>query len=210
MRRVGALLAGFGLGFAVAAGFGPINVLCLTCGLRFGFAPAWGVGLGAACVDGLYALLAGAGAAALLTGSAHGWLQVAGGAALVAVAARMARAGWRRRADGADGPDAASLAGMFRLSFAATLANPLTIVSWAAVFAGVVPRLDLGRAETLAALPVGIAAGTLTWFTIVSAGAAFASRFAGERALARLSLAAAAVIGGFGAWFIVSGAAELA
>jgi threonine/homoserine/homoserine lactone efflux protein len=59
-------LAGFALGFAVAAGFGPISVLALTSGLRHGFAPAFGVGLGAALVDGLYALLAGLGLAALV------------------------------------------------------------------------------------------------------------------------------------------------
>jgi threonine/homoserine/homoserine lactone efflux protein len=47
-----ALLSGFGLGFGVAAGFGPINVLCLTTGLRHGFAPAFGIGAGAAIVDG--------------------------------------------------------------------------------------------------------------------------------------------------------------
>src|SRR3712207_5447086 len=64
------VLAGFALGFAVAAGFGPISVLALTSGLRRGFAPAFGVGLGAALVDGLYALLAALGLAALI-GPAH-------------------------------------------------------------------------------------------------------------------------------------------
>jgi len=103
-----------------------------------------------------------------------------------------------------------SFASAFRISLAATLANPLTIVSWTAVFAGVVPRLDLGRAETLALLPAGIAAGTLTWFTIVSAGSAFAGRFAGERALRAVSLVAAVAIAGFGVWFIVEGARSLA
>ena len=54
------MVAGLALGFAVAAGFGPISVLALTSGLRYGFGPAFGVGLGAALVDGLYALLAAA------------------------------------------------------------------------------------------------------------------------------------------------------
>jgi threonine/homoserine/homoserine lactone efflux protein len=79
----------------VAAGFGPINVYCLSTGLRHGFQPAWGVGLGAAVVDGLYALLAGLGAAALFTGGANGWFQILGGVALVAVAVRMALAARR-------------------------------------------------------------------------------------------------------------------
>jgi LysE type translocator len=86
-----ALLSGFGLGFGVAAGFGPINVLCLTTGLRSGLAPALGIGLGAAIVDGLYGFLAGLGAAALLTGDANEWFQIVGGVALTAIGIRIAR-----------------------------------------------------------------------------------------------------------------------
>jgi len=50
-------LAGFALGFAVAAGFGPISVLALTSGLRHGFAPrsasAWARRWSTAVVLGL-------------------------------------------------------------------------------------------------------------------------------------------------------------
>src|ERR671915_1163991 len=174
-RLLSALLSGFGLGFGVAAGFGPINVLCLTTGLRNGFAPALGIGLGAAIVDGFYALLAGLGAAAVLTGDARRWLQVAGGAALVVVGIRIARAA-RRAAEAST--TRRSFGSALRLSLAATLANPPTIVSWAAAFAGVVPALDLSRAETLSVLPPAIAAGTLTWFVLVAAAASYARRFA--------------------------------
>ena len=119
-------------GFGVAAGFGPINVLCLTTGLRSGFAPALGVGLGAAVVDGFYALLAGLGAAALLVGDARDWLQVVGGAALAVIGIRIARSA-RRDADVST--TTRSFGQAFRLSLGATLANPPTIVSWAAAFA---------------------------------------------------------------------------
>jgi threonine/homoserine/homoserine lactone efflux protein len=47
----------------VAAGFGPISVLALNSGLRHGFAPAFGVAVAVALVDGFYALLAGLGLA---------------------------------------------------------------------------------------------------------------------------------------------------
>ena len=94
-------------------------------------------------------------------------------------------------------------------ALAATIANPLTIVSWSAVFAAVVPGLDLGRTETLALLPTGIGAGTLTWFTGVSVGSAVAGRFASERVLEALSRIAAVAIAGFGVWFVVRGIAAL-
>lgn len=198
-----ALLSGFGLGFGVAAGFGPINVLCLTTGLRSGFAPAFGIGLGAAIVDGLYALLAGLGAAALLTGDARAWFQVVGGAALVVIGIRIARSA---RSVAEASTTTRSFGSALRLSLAATLANPPTIVSWAAAFAGVVPALDLTRVETLTLLPPAIAVGTLAWFTLVAAAAAYARRLARERVLRAVSLAGGVVIAGLGVLLAVDGA----
>jgi threonine/homoserine/homoserine lactone efflux protein len=200
--RMDALLSGLGLGFGVAAGFGPINVLCLTTGLRNGFAPAFGIGLGAALVDGLYAVLAGLGAAAVLGGDAGDWFQVFGGAALVVIGIRIARAA---RGTAESPATAGSLWGAFALSVAATAANPLTIVSWAAAFAGVVPALDLTRLETLTILPLAIAAGTLSWFTLVSAAAAYARRFATERVLRAVSLVGGLVIAAIGVVIAVEG-----
>jgi putative LysE/RhtB family amino acid efflux pump len=199
---VSALLSGFGLGFGVAAGFGPINVLSLTTGLRNGFAPAFGIGLGAAVVDGFYALLAGLGAAALLTGEAREWFQVVGGAALVIIGIRIARSA---RSEVEASVTTKSLRSAFGLSVAATLANPLTIVSWAAAFAGVVPALGLTRVETMALLPPAIAVGTLAWFTLVATAAAYARRLARERVLRAVSLVGGVLIAGLGALLAVAG-----
>ena len=201
-----ALLSGFGLGFGVAAGFGPINVLCLTTGLRHGFAPALGIGVGAAIVDGFYALLAGLGAAAVLEGDARRWLQVAGGAALVVVGIRIARAA---RSAAEVSTARRTFGSALRLSLGATLANPPTIVSWAAAFAGVVPALDLTRAETLTLLPPAIAAGTLAWFALVAAAASYARRFARERVLRLASLAGGVLIAALGLLLAVDGARGL-
>ena len=197
-----ALLSGFGLGFGVAAGFGPINVLCLTTGLRSGFAPAFGVGLGAALVDGFYALLAGLGAAALLTGDARDWFQVAGGAALVVVGIRIARSA--RNAAPASRMTT-SFGGALRLSLAATIANPPTIISWGAAFASIVPALDLTRLETLALLPPAVAAGTLAWFTLLATTTGHARHFAREPVLRALSVIGGAVIAGLGALLMLDG-----
>jgi putative LysE/RhtB family amino acid efflux pump len=198
-----ALLSGFGLGFGVAAGFGPINVLCLTTGLRSGFAPALGIGLGAAIVDGFYAFLAGLGVAALLTGDARAWLQLVGGAALVVVGIRLARAA---RSTAERSSPTRRFGPALRLSLAATLANPPTIVSWAAAFAGIVPALGLTRVETLTLLPPAIAVGTLTWFALVAAAAAYARRLARERVLRAVSLVGGVVIAGLGVLLAVDGA----
>jgi threonine/homoserine/homoserine lactone efflux protein len=190
------VLAGFALGFAVAAGFGPISVLALTSGLRHGFAPAFGVAVGVALIDGLYALLAGLGLAALVPGEE---LQVVGGLALVVIGAGMIRL---------SGGEAMALATFRRglaVALAATLANPLTIVSWAAAFTAVVPELSISRVETLSVLPLSVSLGTLTWFTILAAAATLFGRRLGPRALRVASVVAGTAIALFGVLFVVRG-----
>jgi threonine/homoserine/homoserine lactone efflux protein len=194
------LLAGFGLGFTVAASFGPINLFALASGLRHGFWPAYGVSLGASTADSVYAFLGGLGVAALLTGDAKGWFQVLGGAALIVIAGGMARrrSRERKRAGGGFGRS-------YTVALAATLANPLTVVYWTAAFAAVVPKLALSRVEAITLLPAGVVCGTVLWSTLLSAGSAFAGRYVNERLLGWLSIASALTIGGFGLWFVAGG-----
>jgi threonine/homoserine/homoserine lactone efflux protein len=196
-----ALLVGIGLGFAVAASFGPINVFSLSSGLRYGFWPAFGVALGATAADGLYAFLGGLGVAAIFTGSAEGWLQIGGGGALLVLALRMARptrSGGERRAERGFGHS-------FAVALGATLANPLTIVYWAGAFAGIVPRFDLSRAEALTLLPAGVVIGGICWALLLASASAFAGRYVNERVLGWVSVASAVTIAVFGAWFVVGG-----
>jgi threonine/homoserine/homoserine lactone efflux protein len=196
-----ALIVGIGLGFTVAASFGPINVFSLSSGLRYGFWPAFGVAVGATAADGLYAFLGGLGVAALFTGRAEGWFQLLGGLALILIALRMARPA----ATESDRCAAPGFRKSFAVAFGATLANPLTIVYWAAAFAGVVPRFDLTRVQALTFLPAGVVIGGLCWATLLAAGSAFAGRYVDERLLAWLSLGSALTVGGFGAWFVAGG-----
>lgn len=192
------VLAGFALGFAVAAGFGPISVLALTSGLRHGFAPAFGVAVGVALVDGFYALLAGLGLAAL---APEDELQVVGGVALVVIGASMVKL---------SGGEAMALSTFRRgltVSLAATLANPLTIVSWAAAFTAVVPELDISRGAVVGVLPPSVSLGTLTWFTILALAATYFGRRLGPRTLRAASVVAGVAIAVFGLVFVVRGLA---
>ena len=200
------LLAGFGLGFSVAASFGPINLFALSSGIRHGFRPAYGVGVGAAVADGSYAFLGGLGAAALFTGGAKGWFQVLGGAALVFIALGMAT---RRPKEREEQRVAPGFGKSFTIALGATLANPITVVYWTAVFAGVVPKLGVSRLEALTLLPAGVVCGTVTWATLLAAGSAFAGRYVNERLLSWLSVASALTVAGFGVWFVASGVRTL-
>jgi threonine/homoserine/homoserine lactone efflux protein len=199
------LLVGIGLGFTVAASFGPINLFSLSSGLRYGFWPAYGVAVGATVADGLYAFLGGLGIAALFTGRAEGWFQVLGGAALIVIAVGMAR----RRSGDRKRDAARGFGRSFAVALGATLANPLTVVYWAAAFAGVVPKFDLSRLEALTLLPAGVVCGGMCWATLLAAGSAFAGRYVNERLLAWLSLGSAVTVGGFGVWFVAGGVRTL-
>ena len=196
-----ALAAGFLLGVGVAAGLGPISLLCVTSGIRNGFAPAMGVGLGAALVDGLYALAAGLGAAALVAGRAEGVFQLVGGLALLAIAVMLGRS------RGAIGGRAMTSFGRgLRVSFAATLANPSTIVYWAGGFAATVPGLALSRLETASMLPAGVALGSVSWFALIAAGSATLRGRIDDRLLGRVALIGAIAIGAYGTWSLAEGA----
>jgi threonine/homoserine/homoserine lactone efflux protein len=194
-----ALIAGFLLGMGVAAGLGPISLLCISSGLKNGFRPAIGVGLGAAIVDGLYALAAGLGAAALIAGRTADGLRVVGGLTLLVVAWHT----WKAEASGRAAFERFGQA--LRVSLFATLANPSTIVYWAGTFAATVPALHLSRAATATVLPLGVFVGSLTWFTGLSTAAGTAGHHVsrhGVRAIARIGSLA---IAGFGLWTIGQG-----
>jgi threonine/homoserine/homoserine lactone efflux protein len=98
----------------------------------------------------------------------------------------------------------------FTIALGATLANPITVVYWTAVFAGVVPNLEVSRLQALTLLPAGVVCGTVVWATLLAVGSAFARRYVNERLLSRFSLASALTIAGFGVWFIVSGLRTIA
>jgi threonine/homoserine/homoserine lactone efflux protein len=195
-----AALAGFALGFAVAAGFGPISVLALTSGLRHGLRAG-------------VRRRPGRGARRRALRAARRPRPRGPGPRRRAAARGRRGASVDRLADGArGGGDGMALATFGRglgVSFAATLANPLTIVSWAAAFTAVVPGLGVSRTGTLAVLAPCVALGTLTWFTGLALAASFAGRRLGPRALRVASVVAGLAIGAFGLVFVVRGVLAL-
>ena len=129
------LLRGVLLGFAIAAPVGPIGVLCIRRTLAFGRITGLVTGLGAATADMCYGAVAAFGLAAvssLLISQQH-WIRLIGGAFLcylgvTTILARPAAAAASARSGG--------LAAAYASTLALTLTNPLTILSFAAIFAG--------------------------------------------------------------------------
>ncbi|MDR3590575.1 MAG: LysE family transporter [Negativicutes bacterium] len=167
-------LKGLLLGFSIAAPVGPIGVLCIRRTLASGMLTGFVSGLGTATADAIYGLVAAFGvtavAGALLD---HQFaLRLIGGSFL-------AYLGWRtfsaepaaRAADLRGG----SMLAAYTSAFFLTLTNPMTILSFAAVFAGL--GVGAGSQWTAGFLVLGVFIGSAGWWLTLSAAAgAFRSR----------------------------------
>jgi LysE type translocator len=126
---------GLVIGFSIAAPVGPIGVLCIRRTLADGRTTGLAVGLGAAAADAVYGAIAGFGLTAISTPLVRqqGALRMIGGLFLRYLGVRTFLA---RPADHAARASGAGLFGAFAATFGPTVANPATILSFVAVFAG--------------------------------------------------------------------------
>lgn len=198
-------LRGLIIGFSIAAPVGPIGVLCirrtLAKGRAFGFVSA----LGAATADAVYGGIAGFGLT-FLSGflvSEQDWLRLVGGLFLVYLGVRTFVA--RPTASGAGVPSptvGTALWAAYATTFALTLTNPMTILSFAAIFAGL--GVATRAYESTGLLVAGVFAGSALWWLILSSVAgALRSRLRPE-SLRWVNRVAGVVIAAFGLFALVS------
>jgi threonine/homoserine/homoserine lactone efflux protein len=191
-----------GIGFLVAAPVGAISLLCIQRTLARGRAAGYATGAGVATADSLYASIAAFGLTAL-TGalvSAQPWVRVAGGLALAYLGARgmLARpkACAEERAGAALGAEYASAVGL-------TLANPQTILTFAAVFAAGGLTVAGGGWAAPAVTTLGVACGSFAWWLVLVTLVGALRERVGETVLLwvnRVSGAAIAVLGVVSVW----------
>jgi putative LysE/RhtB family amino acid efflux pump len=193
-----ALAAGLGLGFLVGAQVGPIWLLCLRSALRFGFRVGIAIGAGAAAIDALYAAAGAAGAGALLEVDAiRLGLGLVGAGVLAVLGLRTLWAAFRVRLGGESDEEVASAGRAFLTSLGATASNPLTILSWAAIFSAASTASLVESWSGAVALVAGIGVGSLAWFLVLASGASVAGRRLGPRAVAVVEGVSGAGIFGF-------------
>jgi threonine/homoserine/homoserine lactone efflux protein len=189
-------LEGVAIGFAVAAPVGPIGVLCIRRTLAEGRASGFVSGLGAATADAADGSVAALGltfVTGLLVGAAA-WLRLFGGVFLVFLGVRtfLSRPDVRPAAAGRGG-----LLGAYASTFGLTLANPSTILSFAAIFTGLAAG-SMGDALYAMSLVLGVFCGsTLWWFVLSGATSLFRAKLSagGLRWVNRIS---GVVLAGFG------------
>ena len=179
-----ALVAGLLLGGFVAAQVGPVSLLCIRTATRNGFRPAVAIGAGAATVDVVYAALGVLGAAALIQLEPVGLaLGFAGAGVLAWMGVRTLRDAWRIRLGGEAPVEVVGVPASYRTGLIATASNPLTIVSWAAIFGAAATASLLDSTGAAVALLVGVMVGSAAWFVVLAVVAARIGGRLGRRAL---------------------------
>jgi threonine/homoserine/homoserine lactone efflux protein len=154
------------LGFTIAAAVGPISLLTIRRTLAHGRVYGLASGLGVALADSTYGAIAAFGLTAIgsLLVSGRVVLGLVGGAVLVAIGVRTMRS---RPGAVATVDDRPGLPGAFLSIFGLTMTNPMTILSFAALFAGFgVAGGGLGAA---ALVVLGVFCGSASWWLLLTA-----------------------------------------
>jgi threonine/homoserine/homoserine lactone efflux protein len=197
------LLKGIILGFSIAAPVGPIGVLCMRRTLTEGRLAGLVAGLGAATADAFYGSVAGFGLAAIsgfLVDYAR-WFRLLGGLFLMYLGVRTFFATPVEREVAARH----GLLGGYLSTLFLTLTNPMTILSFGAVFAGLGLVGPTGNYAAAAMLVAGVFCGSALWWLVLSSGVAAVAARVEARALRWVNWVSGLVLEAFG-WIVLVGA----
>ena len=195
----GALLAGLGIGALAAANVGPIWLLCVRTSARFGWRSGAAIGLGASLVDLGYAILGALGAAALLQVAPFRiGLGLVGAAVLVFIGARTLRDAWRIRLGAELEGEVVAPSRALRTGLVATASNPLTILTWGAVFSGAAAANVAAGPASAVSFVLGIGLGSLLFHLALAGVAAALGGRMGDAALRWTDVVSGLGLIGFG------------
>ncbi|ENQ3080116.1 LysE family transporter [Bacillus cereus] len=160
-------IKGLIIGLSIAAPVGPIGVLCIRRTLAHGKFIGFMSGLGAATADGLYGMIAGLGLT-LITNfliEQQGWIHFIGGVFLLYLGLKIFVSKPSKTSAKANGNNAFSA---YVSTFFLTLTNPVTILSFLAIFSGLgISNLN-DDTTTILVVVLGVFLGSTLWWLILS------------------------------------------
>lgn len=198
-------LKGMLLGFAIAAPVGPIGLLCIQRTLARGRWAGVLSGLGAASADAIYGCIAGFGLASLAN-LLLAWqtpLQLLGGLFLLHL-------GWRTwqtspaTQQARAHPSSADFLGDYLSTLALTLTNPVTILAFLGIFAGLGLAAEGRNFAAAGALVLGVFAGSLLWWLLLASGVGLLRGRLTPATLRGINRASGLLIAGFGFWALLA------
>jgi threonine/homoserine/homoserine lactone efflux protein len=199
------------IGFAIAAPVGPIGILCIRRTLSDGRLAGFVSGLGAAGADTLYGLVAALGLALIgrFLVEHKDWISIVGGMFLICLGILEIRA--KPVDPTAPAPRPIGLVGHFVSTFFWTLTNPLTLLSFVAVFTALDvagPGGDVGPPEHdypgVTALVVGVFVGSSLWWLVLSMSVGLFRHHIRGQPMRWPSVIAGALIIGFGVYALTA------
>ena len=157
---------GFLIGISIAAPVGPIGVLCIRRTLAEGKLKGFLSGMGAASADMVYGAVAAFGLTIVtdLLDENVFWLRIAGGCFLLYLGIKTFR---EKPAEHAAQVNQSGYFGAYLSTFFLTITNPMTILSFAAIFAG---TMFIGTTSSPIVLVAGVFAGSASWWLALSFG----------------------------------------
>lgn len=191
------LLKGIILGFSIAAPVGPIGVLCIRKTLQFGRFSGLCSGLGAAFADSIYAIIAAFGLTAISSFLLAGqfWFRLIGGCFLLYL-------GWKtfiaKPASESKNVLHTTLLNDFISTFFLTITNPMTILSFLAVFAGLGLSSVHGSYFQAGELVLGVFLGSGMWWLLLSEGVTLFRKKVSQKVMTWINRIAGLIILGFG------------
>ena len=197
------LLKGLVIGFSIAAPVGPIGVLCIRRTLSEGRASGLVSGLGAATADTIYGCVAGFGLTFISSFLVNQqvWLRLIGGAFLCYLGIKTLLAKPAQEVILAKGN---GLIGAYTSTLFLTLTNPMTIISFAAIFAGMGLANPRGDYISAGVLVFGVFIGSALWWLLLSGGFSLFREKFNLHGLLWVNRISGAIITGFGVFALLS------
>jgi threonine/homoserine/homoserine lactone efflux protein len=195
-------LRGFILGFTIAASVGPISLLVIRRTLAEGRFYGFVSGLGVATADATYGAIAAFGLAAVtdVLVNARQVLGLAGGAFLLWLAWQTIRS---RPTEAATVPSGRrGYVAAYLSILGLTLANPMTILSFGALFAGF--GVTHGVTGDAVVIVLGVLLGSTTWWLVLTTAIGAMRLRVTPAWIGRINVASGVVIGVFAVMVIAS------
>lgn len=197
------LFKGLMIGFSIAMPVGPIGLLCIRNVLTFGMFCGLITGLGAASADAIYGALAGFGVTTISS-----FLENYGAYLQIFGAIFLCYLGISTFFGGAPSTESKELgltnSRAFLATFILTLTNPMTIISFAGVYAGLGIGHESSSVNHALITTLGVFLGSIAWWFILSLSTSiFRDKFTAKSSI-WLNKISGSILFGFGSLALIT------
>jgi threonine/homoserine/homoserine lactone efflux protein len=197
------LVSGLIIGFSIAAPVGPIGVLCIRRTLAEGRLHGLVSGLGAATADAIYGCIAAFGLTFIsdMLVQQQAWLRLLGGAFLIFLGVKTLLA---KPSEKSPLEKRIGLLSAYGSTFFLTLTNPVTILSFAAIFAGIGLGSAVADYSSAMLLVFSVFTGSALWWLILSGTVSLLRKKVTPKVLRWINRFSGATIMCFGVFVLIS------